>query len=202
MWELSINKQHHAELELRHLQPVVQHLQHPNVEVSRLCAATLWGLAVNEQSRALMLQLHVVEALLAVARFSLTMQCMGDSDVLPGDYVAGGRCSQTQRNQLQVRAGGAKSTPAAFAQHSALGRVMPGWAEPRRSAACYNRPEQRCMRRCGLCCRSDGYCSTRCRRIGLMSMAAERGHRQHHSQVAACLVLCACRRACLVRCLC
>jgi hypothetical protein len=103
MWELSINKQHHAELELRHLQPVVQHLQNPNVEVSRMCAATLWGLAVNEQSRALMLQLHAVEALLAVARFSLTMHCIGDSELLPGDYVAGGRCSQSQRNQLQVR---------------------------------------------------------------------------------------------------
>lgn len=115
MWELSINKQHHAELELRHLQPVVQHLQHPNVEVSRLCAATLWGLAVNEQSRALMVQLHAVEALLAVARFSLTMQCMGDSDVLPGGYVAGGRCSQTQRNQLQVRAKGQHENPAACA---------------------------------------------------------------------------------------
>mgnify|MGYP001807205254 CR=1 FL=1 len=103
MWELSINKQHHAELELRHLQPVVQHLQNPNVEVSRMCAATLWGLAVNEQSRALMLQLHAVEALLAVARFSLTMHCIGDSELLPGDYVAGGKCSQSQRNQLQVR---------------------------------------------------------------------------------------------------
>lgn len=103
MWELSINKQHHAELELRHLQPVVQHLQHPNVEVSRMCAATLWGLAVNEQSRALLLQLHAVEALLALARHTVTMQCIGDSELLPGDYVAGGKCSQTQRNQLQVR---------------------------------------------------------------------------------------------------
>lgn len=102
MWELSINKPHHAELELRHLQPVVRHLQHANIEVSRMCAATVWGLAVNEQSRALLLQLNVVEALLAVARHSLNMRCMGDKDILPGDYVAGGKCSQTQRNQLQV----------------------------------------------------------------------------------------------------
>jgi hypothetical protein len=102
MWELSINKPHHAELELRHLEPVIRHLQHPNVEVSRMCAATVWGLAVNEQSRALLLQLHVVEVLLSVARHSLTMQCMGDIEALSADYVAGGRCSQAQRNQLQV----------------------------------------------------------------------------------------------------
>lgn len=102
MLELSINKPHHAELELRHLQPVIRHLQHPNVEVSRMCAATVWGLAVNEQSRALLLQLHVVEVLLSVARHSLTMQCMGAVEVLAVDYVAGGKCSQTQRNQLQV----------------------------------------------------------------------------------------------------
>lgn len=102
MWELSINKQHHAELELRHLRPVLQHLQCANIEVSRLCAATVWGLAVNGQSRSLLLQLGVVEILLSVARHSLTMQCIGDQDMLPGDYVAGGKCSQTQRNQLQV----------------------------------------------------------------------------------------------------
>lgn len=102
MWELSINKPHHAELELRHLQPVIRHLQHPNVEVSRMCAATVWGLAVNEQSRALLLQLHVVEVLLSVARHSLTMKCMGDVEALAADYVAGGKCSQAQRNQLQV----------------------------------------------------------------------------------------------------
>lgn len=102
MWELAINKQHHAELELRHLQPLVQHLQCFNVEVSRLCAAAVWGLAVNEQSRALLLQLGVVEVLLSVSRRSLAMQCVGDQDMLPGDYIAGGKCSQTQRNQLQV----------------------------------------------------------------------------------------------------
>lgn len=101
MWELSINKQHQAEMELHHLQPVMRHLQHPNIEVSRMCAATVWGLAVNEQSRALLLQLNVVEVLLSVAHHSLTMQCIGDQD-MPGDYVAGGKCSQTQRNQLQV----------------------------------------------------------------------------------------------------
>jgi hypothetical protein len=102
MWELSINKPHHAELELRHLRPVVNHLQCSNVEVSRMCAATVWGLAANEQSRALLLQLGVVEVLLSLARQSLTMPCIGDADMLPGDYVAGGKCSQTQRNQLQV----------------------------------------------------------------------------------------------------
>lgn len=102
IWELSINKPHHAELELRHLRPVVQHLQSANVEVSRLCAAAMWGLAVNEQSRVLQLQLGAVEVLLSVARHSLTMQCVGDQSMLPADYVAGGKCSQTQRNQLQV----------------------------------------------------------------------------------------------------
>lgn len=105
MWELSINKQHQAEMELRHLQPIMRHLQHPNIEISRECAATVWGLAINEQSRALLLQLNVVEVLLSVARHSLNMQCMGDQDMLPGDYVAGGKCSQTQRNQLQVSEG-------------------------------------------------------------------------------------------------
>jgi hypothetical protein len=109
LWELSINKPHHAELELRHLRPLVQRVQCHNVEVSRVCAAAVWGLAVNERSRALLLELGAVQVLLLVARRSLVMQCMGDSEALPGDYVAAGRCSQTQRDQLQACVLGALS---------------------------------------------------------------------------------------------
>lgn len=109
MWELAINKAHHAECELRHLRPLVQHLQCANVEVSRLCAAAVWGLAANERSRALLVQLGAVQVLLSVARASLVMQCLGDSELLPQDYAAGGTCSQTQRNQLQACVLGALS---------------------------------------------------------------------------------------------
>lgn len=102
MWELSINKPHHAELEQHHLQPLVRHLQCPNVEVSRLCAAAVWGFAVNERCRALLVQLDAVRALLSLARQSLVMPCLGDTEALPQDCMAGGKCSQTQRNQLQA----------------------------------------------------------------------------------------------------
>lgn len=67
------------------------------------CAAAVWGLAANEQSRALLLSLSVVEALLQVVRRSLTMPCGPGGQQQQPLQLAGDTCSQAQRNQLQVR---------------------------------------------------------------------------------------------------
>eukprot|EP00878_Enallax_costatus_P009356 GHUV01009778.1.p1 GENE.GHUV01009778.1~~GHUV01009778.1.p1 ORF type:complete len:367 (+),score=140.05 GHUV01009778.1:311-1411(+) len=101
MWELSINKPHQAEIELCHLKPLVQHLQSNNIEVSKTSATAVWGLAVNERLRSLLLELDVVTVLMQIARQLLKMQCVADPD-FQGTYLAGSIISQTQRNQLQA----------------------------------------------------------------------------------------------------
>ncbi|KAF8071180.1 hypothetical protein HT031_001262 [Scenedesmus sp. PABB004] len=101
-WELAINKAHHAEMGAQHLRPLVQHLQSASIEVARTCAAAVWGLAVNERCRALLLGLGAVQALLGVARASLALPCVADPERHAAEYLAGGKCSQSQRNQLQA----------------------------------------------------------------------------------------------------
>lgn len=66
-----------------------------------MCAAAVWGLAVNERSRALLLELGVVQVLLQVAHHSLSLPCVAVPDHQEA-YLAGGKISQAQRNQLQV----------------------------------------------------------------------------------------------------
>ncbi|WIA12059.1 hypothetical protein OEZ85_012136 [Tetradesmus obliquus] len=101
MWELSINKPHHAEMQACHLRLLVKHLQSANIEVARICAAAVWGLAVNERSRALLLDLGVVQVLLQVAQQSLELPCVAHLDHQEA-YLAGGKITQAQRNQLQA----------------------------------------------------------------------------------------------------
>lgn len=63
----------------------------------------MWGLAVNERSRALLLDLGVVQVLVQVAQQSLELPCVAHLDHQEA-YLAGGKITQAQRNQLQVRA--------------------------------------------------------------------------------------------------
>lgn len=72
------------------------------MQVARICAAAVWGLAVNERSRALLLDLGVVQVLLQVAQQSLELPCVAHLDHQEA-YLAGGKITQAQRNQLQVR---------------------------------------------------------------------------------------------------
>jgi hypothetical protein len=61
----------------------------------------VWGLAVNERSRALLSDAGIVQVLLQVAQESLELPCVAHSDHQEA-YLAGGKITQAQRNQLQV----------------------------------------------------------------------------------------------------
>ena len=56
---------------------------------------------MNERSRALLLDLGVVQALLQAAQRSLELPCVAHSHHQEA-YLAGGKITQAQRNQLQV----------------------------------------------------------------------------------------------------
>lgn len=71
------------------------------LQVVKTCAAAIWGLSVTEEVRRMLLSLNVVEVLLNVAKASLTWPAMPDAD-FQEVFLADGKCSQTQRNQLQV----------------------------------------------------------------------------------------------------
>jgi len=111
MWEMSINKEHHLDLLSKEAsRAVVERVASPNIEVARMCAAAVWGLAVSEEARHLLQELGVVEVLVEAARRSLTLECCADTAGVPLDqYTGQQRPTFSQRQHFQAAVLGALS---------------------------------------------------------------------------------------------
>lgn len=77
MWELSINKEHHGDVERDKLAALVNRLSSPNLEVSKLAAAAIWGMSTSAHIRRMLLELNVMPTLTACVRGSLSLMVNG-----------------------------------------------------------------------------------------------------------------------------
>ncbi len=105
MWELAVNKEHHADMLSREaLGALVERLASPNLEVARAAAAAAWGLAVSEDARRALQGLGAVEVLAGAARRSLAIEGCADADGVPLDKYGGEeRPTLSQRQRFQVK---------------------------------------------------------------------------------------------------
>ncbi|KAL3152292.1 hypothetical protein ABBQ32_001363 [Trebouxia sp. C0010 RCD-2024] len=100
VWELSVNKVHHADMVEELLEALVAQLANSDLQVVQAAAAAVWGCAISSRTRHLLTEIGAVEALLTMLQTSLAM----DTGSGPGaDALEQPAAAQTcDRDLLQV----------------------------------------------------------------------------------------------------
>ncbi|KAL0031473.1 hypothetical protein WJX77_002181 [Trebouxia sp. C0004] len=104
MWELSVNKAHHADMVEDLLEALLVQLACPDLQVVQAAAAAVWGCATSSRTRHLLTEIGAVEALLSMLQKTLTMDPPASGDVADasvGQDASSASPQQSERDQLQ-----------------------------------------------------------------------------------------------------
>ncbi|KAG1678758.1 hypothetical protein FOA52_012798 [Chlamydomonas sp. UWO 241] len=86
MWELSINKENHADVAIDRMQALLKQLRSPSLAVVAVAAAAVWGLATSGSCRRIMAELDVVASVLHTIQRSLKVAVTPDTPPAKGSH--------------------------------------------------------------------------------------------------------------------
>ncbi|GMH33927.1 hypothetical protein BSKO_01761 [Bryopsis sp. KO-2023] len=96
LWELAVNKDHHADLPKERVCALLESVDSTDLEVARLSAAAIWALSTSSIQRQTFTELNVVQTLIGVAQKTLKMS------VVPNETPDPKEPTESQRDDLQA----------------------------------------------------------------------------------------------------